>query len=107
MYDSCAQFPRFLFSAWLRLRVFWLVSGLHAGACHARAEAACFQEMLLQIFALAIKQKVCLLNQTDRDLGDGLSGAGFRELAEGLKDDFGLSVGTSIMTIFHRSYKSL
>ena len=65
------------------------------------------QEMLFQIFALAVKQKVCLLNQTDRDLGDDLSGAGFRELAEGLKDDFGLSVGTSIMTIFHRSYKSL
>ncbi len=52
-----------------------------AGAGHPLAQAALFQEVLLQPPELLVNQVVGLVNQADGNVGDDLGRAGFHKLA--------------------------
>ena len=54
---------------------------IEAGAGHALAQAALFQEILLQAAELLVNQVVGLVNQADRNVGNNFRRARFHELA--------------------------
>jgi hypothetical protein len=46
---------------------------------HAFAQAAFFKEVAFEVGGLAVEQVICLMDQTDEDVGDYLGGASFDE----------------------------
>ena len=54
-------------------------------AGHALAQASLFHKLLLQCLELLVEEVVCLMKQTNRDIGDDLRRASLHELAINLK----------------------
>lgn len=61
------------------------VAVVEAGAGHALAEAAFFDEVFFQALDLAIEEVVCLVDEADRDVCEGFGRTVFEEGAVGIE----------------------
>ena len=72
------------FSGGTRASSLLVGSGGEAGAGHSLAESSFIEEVFFKPSDLLVEQIVGLVDQADDDIGDNVTGAGFKEFAIGI-----------------------